>query len=365
MQYIQDLKKIFILILAISLLFTLASCKGEDGDKEAETTLKTDWRNTIEYEGSIFVNESTRLLYAFDTGSITLWDAAGNGNELQVLDYDTSVPDAIERVETEDFSGDGNRDIRIIYSESEKGTRYNLFVWSTKTGRYAECRRYNTLLDPVTDEEGNVTACEDMGIFGTVTRVFDFNETSGLDQISVSISDPDAIAKKIAADTVGGEVKPAEGNSVIKGVECKAYIVTDGEKELCYIAYSPESQWFIDTGCLGFYRTISDAEGTAVPAEYVGEAGDAVAIIKAVSKEGAEVFSKATGYLDEKVLARRYTVRTESGTEYLICTDESGYWYLFDGDFYIKIDAQSGEAVSEKLYEFSPVLIEGEGAEEN
>ncbi len=68
-----DMKKFLLAAIAVVAALCLFSCGG-DGKKEEETTVKTDWRNTIEYEGAFFVNESKRVLYALDTGSITQVD---------------------------------------------------------------------------------------------------------------------------------------------------------------------------------------------------------------------------------------------------------------------------------------------------
>ena len=134
------MKKMLFAMAAVLVAICLASCGAEGKTEEETTQQKEDWRNTIEYEGSFFVNEGKKMLYALDKGSITIWDNAGEGTALQVIKYDTSVSDAIERIEKEDYNGDENTDIRIIYSESEKGTRYNLYLWSDKAGRFVECQ---------------------------------------------------------------------------------------------------------------------------------------------------------------------------------------------------------------------------------
>ena len=209
------MKKIFTVLISLLAAIVLVSCSGES-EKTEETTKKSDWRNTIEYEGAFFVNESTRLFYAFDKGSITLWDSAGNGEVLQVIDYDTTVSDAIERIEKEDIDKDSNCDIRIVYSEGEEGTRYTLWLWSAVTGKFAECRLYNKIVDPVFDPEtGNIIGVDDKGVFGKVTKKYAFNDSSGLDEVSCEISDPLAVAQAVNGATVAGTLEPAEGTAVM------------------------------------------------------------------------------------------------------------------------------------------------------
>ncbi|MBR6650758.1 MAG: hypothetical protein IKL36_05030, partial [Clostridia bacterium] len=78
------MKKKITLLLAILLMLNITGCK-DDVDTPEETKKPNDWRNTIEYEGNFYVNSETKLLYALDKGTITLWDNAGEGDVLQVL----------------------------------------------------------------------------------------------------------------------------------------------------------------------------------------------------------------------------------------------------------------------------------------
>ena len=103
------------LLLAVLLAFSLAGCKDSTHNTE-ETKKPSDWRNSIEYEGNFYVDSETKLLYALDKGTITLWDNSGNGDVLQVLDYNTAESDAIERLDIKDVNGDGSNDISTIFS---------------------------------------------------------------------------------------------------------------------------------------------------------------------------------------------------------------------------------------------------------
>jgi len=102
------MKKICILALVFAAVLCLFSCNEAKGEPVVTTGKVTDWRNTIEYEGSFFVNKDRKMLYALDMGKITLWDNEGSGAPFQELKYDTSVADAIESIEKEDFNADGN-----------------------------------------------------------------------------------------------------------------------------------------------------------------------------------------------------------------------------------------------------------------
>lgn len=346
------MKRIHILLAAMIFSLLLCGCGGEDKKKE-ETEKPVDWRNTIEYEGAFFVNEKKRLLYALDQGSITLWDNAGDGSVLQTISYDTSVSDAIERIEKEDFNGDGNRDIRIIYSENEKGTRYNLFLWSNKTGQYAECGTYNTIIDPVYDaEKGTVSGVWDLGVFGKVTKTFAFNANCGLDTKNVKLDSPAKVAQGIADDTVGGTVKAADGQKTVNDVECKVFMVKNGSKSIAYLAYTPDSQWYIDVGCIGLYRCVEDSEGKAVLGKYLGDARIAVSLVETVFEKSAQVTGSSVGVMED-VVAQAYFITLEDGEETAVARDERANWYLYDGEFYIRVNNRTGEQIGDDIYEFS------------
>ncbi len=347
------MKKIAVILIAVLMSIGLVACSGES-EKTEETTKESDWRNTIEYEGAFFVNENTRLFYAFDKGSITLWDSAGSGEVLQVIEYDTTVSDAIERIEKEDFDADSNCDIRIIYSESEEGTRYSLWLWSTVTGKFAECRLYNSITDPIFDPEtGNIVGVEDKGVFGTVTKRYAFNDTSGLDEISCEMSDPASVAEAVNSATVEGTLQPAEGTAVIENVECSVYIAYSGSETIAYIAHTPDSKWYIDNGCLGFYRAVKDEEGAIVVGDYVDEAATVGEIAKKLSETGFEIKYIASGLLGDSEVSYYCVVFVDGKTVYL-AKGENGFWYLSeDGATYKQVSVSTGEYVSEEELEFA------------
>lgn len=347
------MKKITTVLIALLAAIALVSCSGES-EKAEETTKKSDWRNTVEYEGAFFVNEGTRLFYAFDKGSITLWDSAGDGEALQVIDYDTTVSDAIERIEMEDFDADSNCDIRIIYSEGEEGARYSLWLWSTVTGKFAECRLYNKIVDPLFDPEtGNIIGVEDKGVFGTVTKRYAFNDTSGLDEVSCEISDPLAAAEAVNSATVAGRLEAAEGTAVIEDVECNVYIVYSGAETLAYIAYTPDSKWYIDKGCRGFYREVNDEEGAVVVGSYVDEAGTVGDIARVFYECDFEIKYVSSGLLGENEVSY-YCVEYGDGKNIFLAKAENGFWYLSeDGAVYKQVSVSTGEYVSEEELEFA------------
>lgn len=361
--------KRFIWILALLLSAAMLFSCGGDKAKEEETEKETDWRNTVESEGSFFVNEKTRLLYALDTGRITLWDSAGDGSVLQTIEYDTTVADAIERIEKEDFNGDGNRDIRIYYYEGEEGTRYRLWLWGERAGKYSECRLYSSIYDPAYDAEAKtVTGIEDMGAFGKLTRVYTFNETLGLDVVSVTIDDPAKIAADIAAATVGGTVRPAEGTAKVNDVECNAFIALAEGADIAYIAYTEESEWFIDVSCRGFYKSVAQKDGSIILENYVGTAGVCIDMCEKMTGERGEILSRVGGYIDENLSGFKYVIKTDSDKQVAIVNDSGGLWYFcedLDADVYTKRSTATGELVNEKEYWFTlPVEEDAEAPEE-
>ncbi|MBR6676813.1 MAG: hypothetical protein IKL24_05730 [Clostridia bacterium] len=356
------MKRIIVFAAALMCLFALCSCGEKKPAIDTNTPSSNDWRNTIEYEGSFFVNKELKMLYALDTGSITLWDNGGNGTPFQTLEYDTSVANAIERIETEDFSGDGNGDIRIIYSESGEGKRYTLFLWDVNTNKFAECRLYNTITDPVLNSEDNtVSGVWDLGIFGKVTRVYAFNETSGLDEVEIILHDAENVANKIAADTVGGTVTLSENYITIDNKKCTLYISSEFGAENAYIVHSPEGEWYIDQYCFGFYRQCLDGgDGTVVLGKYVGKAGTAQHLANAIRGEDAEMVIAEEGFING-IEATRYTMRGESGGRFAIVCDVANTWYFAEsGDVFTNVHIATGVAVSDTEYVFEIPTIEDE-----
>ncbi len=347
------MKRILACALALITVFMFTACNDGNGNTPKDTKKETDWRNTIQYESSFFVNSETRLLYALDTGKITLWDNDGEGNVLQTIEYDTSVPDAIERIEKEDFNGDGNCDIRIIYSESQRGSTYRLWLWNTIAKSYSLCQGYSSLVDPFFDEEkGCIISTEDHGYFGTVTKEFIFNETLGIDEISSTVNDAQITAQKIADETAGGTVSKLEGATTIGNETCLVYAASDEFRELAYIAHSSESDWYIDDGCNGFYRILKSENGSLVLGDYMGDAGTAANIAKNFGEGEISVMRKKAGFVGE-VEAHRYSVSVGAAVLF-IATDTAHNWYVSeDGIYYRKYSSSKNEYMGEDTFEFT------------
>lgn len=347
------MKKIIIAFLALFAALCLFSCTSEGGAEE-ETTAKSDWRNTIEYESSFFVNESKKMLYALDKGSITLWDNAGDGKALQVIEYDTSVADAIERIEKEDFNNDGNSDIRIIYSESEKGKRYNLFLWSEKAGRFVECQLYNTITDPVWDSEtGNIVGVVDKGVFGTVTTNYAFNESSGLDVVSVAVGDLEGVASLVCASVGGDRIERIVNSFAVNDIPCNGFYVYSSDKRIAYIAYTAEYSWFVDEGCCGLYREVGEKDNAVVLGDYVGAAKHAYDLVKLIKGEGAKLTGMTLGVIRD-LPAERFGGVDEEGNRFAVVTDDKGLWYYSeDGTTFVQVLSGTGEIAGEEEYQFA------------
>ena len=347
------MKKFFLTAAVILLSACLASC-GSEGKKEEETTQKSDWRNTIEYESSFFVNESKRMLYALDKGSITLWDNAGDGSVLQEIKYDTSVSDAIERIEKEDFNNDGNCDLRIIYSESEKGSRYNLFLWSDKAGRFVECQLYNTITDPVYDSEGGfVVGVTDKGVFGKITKHYAFNESSGLDEISCEIGDLEGVAKAVAATVGGDSIEKIVNEFEVDEKPCHGYYVSKEGKRIAYIAHTAESDWYVDEGCCGLYREVGAEDGAPVLGNYVDSAKHAYNLVKVMKGEAAKLTGKTLGVIRD-LPAEMFAGVDEAGNRFFVVCDEKGLWYYSEnGTTFVQVLSETGEIAGEEEFEFA------------
>ena len=349
------------MLLACVTVLSLAACGGE---KEAETTdsLKTDWRNTIEYEGSFYVNKSIKVLYALDKGTITIWDNAGNGNSLQTINYNTGVADAIERIEKKDFNNDGNCDIRIIYSESEKGNRYNLFLWSENTGRFAECRLYNEITDPIVEKEtGYVIGVFDNGYLGVVTTRYSFNENCGLDVVDIEFSNPQGVVTTIATTFLSAEkliVVPGKGNATIDDVVCTTYIVNDGSKDVAYVSYTEAARWYIDRGCHGFYREVLAEDGSLVLGKYEGEYNGCHSLATLIKGEDCMITEALSGIINGEA-ATKFTLLSESGESVLLVNDKRGYWYLSEnGETYVQVNGSTGVKVNDDEHTFERPLTD-------
>lgn len=268
-------KKILALLAIFALVFSMTACEDNSKDN-AETEAGGDWRNKIEYEGNFYINRETKLLYALDRGTITLWDNAGDGKELQVLEYNSAESGAIESLEIEDFNGDGNNDISTVFSENDEGIKYNLWLWDAANGIYRECKSYRNINDPVISEDKTtITGTLDKGIFGSVITTYTFTEELGIELTNTVISGADTVAKGISdALADGAAVSLTEGVANIQGVPCAVYAATSNEKQIAYIAHTSDSYWYIDRGCVGVYRMVDDTDGKYTAGGYVDEAGN-------------------------------------------------------------------------------------------
>ncbi len=264
------MKRKITVILALLLAFSLCSCnKSQNGEEQATTT--GDWRNTIEYEGSFFVDSKTKLLYALDKGTITLWNNSGDGSVLQVLDYNSAESAAIESLEIKDVNGDGANDISTIFSENEEGKKYNLWLWDSANGKYKDLNGYRKINDPVVSEDfSTITGTLDRGIFGIVESIYTFTEELSLEEISVCVSNADEVAKGITTALNLPEAKQAEGEAFIQSTKCSVYTADNK----AYIAHTPNGYWYVDIGCVGAYKAISDNNGAFEAGVYVDEAGE-------------------------------------------------------------------------------------------
>lgn len=182
---------------AVLLILPLAvSCAGEQAGDGAQTSRpSTDWHNKIEYDGSFYVSPEIKLLYSMDKGSITLWDDGGEGDVLQTLSYNTTVPDAMENLIRTDVNGDGYADLQTKFSEEQGQTCYNLWLWSEQTGQYQICGMYRLIKNPNPDpEDGTVSSLIETEAFGTMQSTYQFTDALDLETISQEITDADSVA---------------------------------------------------------------------------------------------------------------------------------------------------------------------------
>ncbi|MDD6094154.1 MAG: hypothetical protein PUC29_00205 [Clostridia bacterium] len=341
------MKKLFFALLFSALL--LISCgNGNDAEKESDTAAP-DWRNLIEYEGSFYVDRDTKLLYANDTGKITLWESAGDGEILQEIKYDTLVPDAVDRMETEDINSDSYSDIRIIYRETENGVNYNLWLWSEKAGKFVECRPYREITSPETAEDGSIVGRTDNGQFGVLETVYRFDENEGLTAQSFKIFD----AEKIAEEIFGGLsehtalIAPAEGKATVNSCSCPVFTAKDplSGETLSYIAYSDTGEWFFDEGCTGFYRSVvSKDNGGFDLGYYAGEPGNVQEAVEKLCGSLPEINSIEKGEIGSNK-AVRYTLSVPgeaSPSAYVITVDGGLWYYCTDGVSYCVLKASDG-----------------------
>lgn len=341
-----------------ALIFTLTSCNKKAGDSgQKSDTGSADWRNTIAYEGSFRVNENTKLLYALDTGTVTLWDDAGEGDVLQTLRYDTTVNDALERFERRDVNGDGNADIRIVYSEGDGGSTYNLWLWNQSDGRYTECPAYRLIRDPDNDTEGHrVLESRDTGGLGILKNTYVFTENLGL-ELETSVLEGETQAAESVAQGLAGasSIREAEGSATVNDETCKVYVASGEGGDTAYIAISPTAQWYIDIGCVGAYRTVSCRDGSYSAGAYAGYAGEAEIIGQELSSGPVTVNAVHKGsFGDGKAVMLELS--GENGWKcFLLREDQTGLWYYSENSrsFYPVYTESGGigETPTEKGFE--------------
>lgn len=324
----------------------LCSCGNGGGEDTEETAAgKSDWRNSIEYEGSFYVNENTKLLYALDRGSITLWDNGGNGEILQVLRYDSSVTDAMEHFERMDINGDGSSDIRIIYESGERN-RYNLWLWNDEQAQYNMCRLYRDIYDPELTEDNKIIGFESKGVFGNVEKTYAFNEKMTLEVKKSVVTDADEVASRISAGLSLGEVRRAEGNATVDKRVCRAYIAENNGSS-SYIACNDDGEWYADTGAVGFYRCVKHDGTVFSVGEYTGDeklVGETAAKLK---DSDIRITHKADGVMNGKA-AKCYTVEYSGGSFYIIVPD-GGVWYFSEDNENYRVLSSGNAALGEPV----------------
>lgn len=350
--------KKLVLILLTAALLTVTSCGGK-GQSEETDTAQGDWRNKIEYEGSFFVSESIKLLYALDTGTITLWDNKGSGDVLQVLKYDTSVSDAIERLEKKDLNGDGFTDLTTVFYETASEIKYNLWLWDNGTRSYTPCSIYKSIPNPVPDPESKtVTGTRKTEDFGTVSMQYRFTDGLSLDPVVIQIENAEEIGLKICENLLpGSTVTPAPGNATVNGTVCSVLIAEAGGASTGYIAYDTDASWYIDTGCVGAYKIIEADGGTYKAGEYTDDAGKAAEICRELcGEEGAEitVARKLSGKIeDEDALC---FIMQKNGAPYcaLYKSSKEAWFFKAEGDdtYYLVSSAGTAQLVEPAAVRF-------------
>jgi len=259
------------------------------------------------------------------------------------------------RFKKEDFNGDNNCDIRIIYSESEKGTRYNLFLWSDKAGRFVECMLYNTITDPVYNSEtGEITGVTDKGVFGKVTKTYCFNSSSGLDELTCTIEGVDSVAATVAKAIGGESVERIVNTVTVDEKECTAYSVISGGKKVGYVAATPDSVWYVDAGCCGLYRETGESEsGEVLLGDYLGEARAAFNLAKLMGGEDVSLVGMTYGLINGSE-AQRFGAKKADGASFAVACDENSVWYYSEnGTAFLQVISSTGDIVGEEEVEFA------------
>lgn len=344
------MKKLIILTLCFALL--LCSCGGEDRTETTEAP-KTDWRNTVTYDGSTYLNKDTKILYLLDKGEITIWDNAGDGTPLQTLSYETYYDKAYDTVEFTDINKDGSKDLLVAYNLKEGVELYNLWLWNAESGSFTAIPLYKTIYSPTVSEDGTtVSGKRDLGIFGILEMTYTFGADLSFTKTGLDITNAPEISKAIAdAFAQCDEVARAEGTVTLDGEECTVYRALDSHGEVAYTAYTPEGEWYIDVGCVGAYRAVKDSGGSYALSHYSDDAGEAYDICSSLTKsESAHITRVTKGSVSDSD-GTAYTFTLEGGESCTVIKTESGIWYGTYGKLdECKIISASGETV----------LVEGE-----
>ncbi len=336
-------------LIAVILLFLLflASC-GNEAEEKKDTTAAPDWRNLIEYEGSFYVDRETKLLYAADTGKVTLWDNGGDGRILQEIEYDTLASDAVDRMETDDADGDGKADIRIIYREADGVSTYNLWLWSENDEKFFPCRDYREIPNPENRGDGTVVGTLDLDEFGILETVYGFDGKGGAVPQSFVITNADEIASKISEALFPGDIKKGDGKATVGEDSCPVYVIRNGDSA-AYLAYSEKGEWFCDAGCIGVYRAVLCENGAYTAGAYVGEAGSVCDTVSKLGGSPANITEVQKGTVDTSS-AVMYTLSDANGKTSFAVTVKGGLWYYSeDGESYsvlISGDASLGDKVT-------------------
>ncbi len=353
------MKKLTILA-ALMLAACLFSCNADEAEISDETKgAQDDWRNTITYEGSFYVNKETKLLYSQDKGCITLWDNAGDGTPLQKLTYDTSYADAMSSVEFKDINLDEYSDITVLYSKNGDDVRYNLWTWNKEDKKFNEISQYKYIYNPVISEDGtSVMGEKDLGIFGLLEMTYVFTD-SGLEVSERDVTNAGEVAQAISDKFVSGlPTKKTDGVITINDFECTVYKATENGSDAAYIAYTDEGQWYFDNGCTGAYKSLSDKDGDFALGLYADIAGEAYEVCAALlgKPEGELVIcdTKKGTIGDKEAVA--YEFRLDGAYVCTVAKAENGVFYGTNNEltaYYVISATSEAEFLFDMEYTFT------------
>lgn len=355
------MKKLRIIICLVLAAFFLFSCK-KDGEEMISGTdaAPADWRDKIAYDGSVYVNKDTKVLYSMDKGSITIWDNAGDGSPLQTLNYDTYYDKAFDTFKFEDVNRDGSKDITLIYNKKDSFTLYNLWLWNSKTGSFTAIPLYRSIYDPKVSPDGKyVYGKKDMGVFGTLEMTYEFGEDLSLAKIKTDIANADEIASAMASQLIG--IKDAEktGTTVtLNGEVCNVMAVKESGRNVAYLAYAPEGSWYIDTKCIDVFRQIGEANGSYVLKDYSDAAGEAYERASAIYDNKNVVI---TDFIRGKIgacEAEAYVFSLDGNKLCTIIKADNNVWYGSEGslkDCYIVSASGDFEYIIGETHQFKSI----------